>query len=135
MAYPAQNAAGIETILWAGTNSPPCGRSWKPSRNRRMCAGRFTWMPSWISWPKRCTWCDEVSSEELKRLLGAEGYRQLPHEDLIRKLDEAAEQFRIVVLKTRMTIPYTTVFVQLDCGYWSDDAEKRLREAIGSRPR
>ena len=26
-----------------------------------------------------------------------------------------------------MTIPYTSVFLQLDCKYWSADAEQRLR--------
>jgi len=27
-----------------------------------------------------------------------------------------------------MTIPYTSVFIRLDCKYWSAEAEKRLRE-------
>jgi hypothetical protein len=26
-----------------------------------------------------------------------------------------------------MTIPYSSVFIRLDCKYWSADAEKRLR--------
>ncbi len=38
--------------------------------------------------------------------------------------------FHILVLKTRMTIPYTSVFIRLECGYWSADAEKRLRAAM-----
>jgi hypothetical protein len=29
-----------------------------------------------------------------------------------------------------MTIPYTSVFFELDCGYWDADAEQRLRQAI-----
>jgi hypothetical protein len=37
------------------------------------------------------------------------------------------------VLKTRMTIPYTSVFLRLDCGYWSDEQEKRLREKMGKQ--
>jgi hypothetical protein len=32
-----------------------------------------------------------------------------------------------------MTIPYTSVFVRLECGYWSADAEKRLREKMAGR--
>jgi hypothetical protein len=27
-------------------------------------------------------------------------------------------------------MPYTSVFVELDCGYWSDAAEQRLRKAM-----
>jgi hypothetical protein len=29
-----------------------------------------------------------------------------------------------------MLIPYTSVFFELDCGYWNAEAEERLREAI-----
>lgn len=55
---------------------------------------------------------------------------RLPHEELIATLDEAGSGFRILVLKTDLTIPYTSVFVQLDCGYWGPEAEQKLREAI-----
>jgi len=36
----------------------------------------------------------------------------------------------VLVIKTDMTIPYTSVFFELDCGYWDSDAEKRLREGM-----
>jgi len=29
-----------------------------------------------------------------------------------------------------MTIPYTSVFMRLDCGYWTEDQENRLREMM-----
>jgi hypothetical protein len=29
-----------------------------------------------------------------------------------------------------MTLPYTSVFIRLDCGYWSDEAELELRAAM-----
>jgi hypothetical protein len=54
--------------------------------------------------------------------------QSLPHEQIIAKLDEAGKTFHVLVLKTRMTIPYTSVFLRLDCGYWTDAQEKRLRE-------
>ena len=43
------------------------------------------------------------------------------------KLDEAGQTFRILIIKTNMTIPYPSVFLQLNCKYWSADAEQRLR--------
>ncbi len=58
------------------------------------------------------------------------GAQSLPHEQIISQLDEAGKTFHILVLKTRMTIPYTSVFIRLECGYWSADAEKRLRAAM-----
>lgn len=57
----------------------------------------------------------------------------LPHEEIIGKLDEAGKTFHVLVLKTRMTIPYTSVFVRLDCGYWTEEQEKALRERMGTK--
>jgi len=54
----------------------------------------------------------------------------LAHEEIISKLDHAGEIFRITVIKTTTTIPYTSVFFELDCGYWNADAESRLRAAM-----
>jgi hypothetical protein len=57
----------------------------------------------------------------------------LPHEEIISKLDDAGKTFHVLVLKSTLTIPYTSVFVRLDCGYWSDEQEKRLREKMGRK--
>jgi len=54
----------------------------------------------------------------------------LPHEKIISMLDEAGKTFKVILLKTRLTLPYTSVFFRLDCGYWTDEAEKELRKAI-----
>jgi len=58
----------------------------------------------------------------------------LLHEKIISNIDEAGRTFRVLVLKTNMTIPYTSVFVRLDCKYWSDDQEKHLRSKMTSSP-
>jgi hypothetical protein len=49
------------------------------------------------------------------------------HEKIIADIAEASKDFHILVLKTNMTIPYSSVFIRLDCKYWSEDAEKRMR--------
>ncbi len=56
--------------------------------------------------------------------------RSLPHEEIIAKLDHAAELFRVLIIKTDMKIPYTSVFLELDCAYWNDSAEQRLRSNL-----
>src|SRR5215831_5064758 len=65
--------------------------------------------------------------ESLARLLATAEPQSLPHEEIIAKLDEAGKTFHILILKTNLTIPYTSVFIRLDCGYWTADQEKRLR--------
>lgn len=62
-------------------------------------------------------------------LKGKDVSREL-HEDIIAKLDEAGKTFKVLLIKTPHIQPYTSVFFQLECGYWSGDAEARMREAM-----
>jgi L-fucose mutarotase/ribose pyranase (RbsD/FucU family) len=54
----------------------------------------------------------------------------LPHEEIIAKLDRAGQTYRVLIIKTSISIPYTSVFFELGCAYWNSDAESRLRTAI-----
>jgi hypothetical protein len=56
----------------------------------------------------------------------------LPHEEIIERLDAAGRAFRVLLLKTTLALPYTSVFVELDCGYWSAEAEAELRAALAA---
>jgi hypothetical protein len=68
--------------------------------------------------------------EALAKLLGTAEAQSLPHEEIISRLDEAGKTFHILVLKTRLTIPYTSLFIRLECGYWTAEQEKKLRERM-----
>jgi hypothetical protein len=68
--------------------------------------------------------------DRLKELLGERAVRSLPHEQIIDNLDRAGEKFNVLILKTDLTLPYTSVFLELDCGYWNAEAEQQLRRAI-----
>jgi len=72
----------------------------------------------------------EAYRRQLKTLLKGKQVKAMPHEQIISKLDADAKIFNILLLKTDMVIPYTSVFLQLDCGYWNADKEKRLRDVI-----
>ena len=69
---------------------------------------------------------------EVSQLLQGYPLEQLPHEKIISNVDEAGKTFHVLVLKTNMTIPYTSVFIRLDCKYWSADQEKRLRNKMAA---
>ena len=56
--------------------------------------------------------------------------QRLPHGDIINKLDAAGAKFRVLVIKTNLALPYTSVFIEFDCAYWSGEAEQRLRAAM-----
>ncbi len=73
-----------------------------------------------------------VYRDQLREVLGDADVQSLSHEEIIAMLDEAGNTFHVLLLKTDLTLPYTSVFLQLDCGYWSAEAEQQLREAIGA---
>lgn len=55
-----------------------------------------------------------------------------PHDKLIAQISDAGNTFHVLVLKTNGTIPYSSIFIRLNCKYWSDDAEQRLRARMAS---
>lgn len=66
----------------------------------------------------------------LEGLLDGREVSSVLHEELIARLDEVARTFRILMIKTDLTLPYTSVFMELDCGYWKPEAEARMREKM-----
>jgi hypothetical protein len=54
----------------------------------------------------------------------------IAHDAVIHQLDDASKTFNVLIIKTNMALPYTSVFFELRAGYWSDEAERRLREII-----
>jgi hypothetical protein len=68
----------------------------------------------------------------LQEILKDRPVQSLPHEKLISEINQAGQSFHILVLKTNMAIPYTSVFLQLDCKYWPPAAEQQLRQSMRS---
>ncbi len=66
----------------------------------------------------------------LKKMLAKYPVKSVLHEELIARLDQVARTFRILMIKTNLTLPYTTVFMELDCGYWGPEAEAKMREKM-----
>jgi hypothetical protein len=71
---------------------------------------------------------------QIDDLLRGSGVQSELHEKLIAQLGEAGQSFHVLVLKTNLTIPYSSVFIRLDCKYWPADAEQRLRARMASSP-
>jgi L-fucose mutarotase/ribose pyranase (RbsD/FucU family) len=70
--------------------------------------------------------------EQLMALLDDRPIRRELHEQIIADLAQASQNFHVLIIKTNLTLPYTSVFLQLDCAYWSEDAERRLRQSLSS---
>ncbi|MDR3751374.1 MAG: RbsD/FucU domain-containing protein [Terracidiphilus sp.] len=129
-AYPAQSKPGIDTVV-ANDEQIPVVRTVldaiaaTPHVRARIYADRELAFVAENDAPGVADY-----RRELAEVLAGHAIETLPHEEIIHKLDQSAELFRILILKTDMTIPYTSVFFELDCGYWNAEAEQRLRQAI-----
>lgn len=129
-AYPAQSRPGIETLAaCAGQIETLHTVRDAIAACRHIAAGVYT--DAEIGFVAEND-APGVSAyrRELDTLLAGFERKQLPHEEIIRRLDQAAQTFSVLIVKTEMTIPYTSVFFELGCGYWNAGAEERLRKSM-----
>ena len=68
--------------------------------------------------------------DQLKALLEGKHTEVKPHEEIIGQLAEGSQLFNVLLLKSDMTIPYTTIFLRLECGYWDEAKENKLRASL-----
>lgn len=54
------------------------------------------------------------------------------HDKIIATIGQTGSEFHVLVLKTTLTIPYSSVFIRLNCKYWSDAAEQRMRARMAA---
>lgn len=129
-AYPLQTSPGVETVE---TNAPePEVLTWVlHAIGNSIHVRPIVYMdaelpfvteqeaPGVTAWRKR-----------VHQILGQRPVQSFLHEQLLNKIEETGKSYNILILKTNLTVPYTSVFLQLNCKYWSDDDEARLREAM-----
>jgi D-ribose pyranose/furanose isomerase RbsD len=129
-AYPLQTAPGIETIE---TNESHLDvvHAVLAAVNRSIQVRPLIYMDAELQFVS-----DEDAPgvaayrSDVEKALSSYKIEELPHEKIISTIDEAGKTFHVLVLKTKMTIPYTSVFIRLDCKYWSADQEERLRRSM-----
>lgn len=129
-AYPAQTATGIETVYTGKQQLEVVEHVLK-------AVSRAKHVRPVIHIDRELKFVSEKHAEgigdyraALEKLLANHSAAALPHEDIIAKLDEAGSTFRVLILKTDLTLPYTSVFIRLDAGYWSAEAEAALRKEL-----
>lgn len=66
--------------------------------------------------------------EDLERAVDLKEVAYLPHEELIQKLDSVSKLYQVIIIKTGLTIPYTSTFFELDCKYWDAGREEAIRK-------
>ena len=66
----------------------------------------------------------------LQEVLHGADVQTILHDSVFTRIDEASKLFKILVLKTKGAIAYSSVFLQLDCKYWTTENENELRQLM-----
>jgi hypothetical protein len=126
-AYPLQSSPGVETI---DTNASHLDvlRYVLGAVNNSIHVRPLIYMDAELPYvPDDDAPGSSAYREKVKQTLSDYKIESIPHERVINQIDETSKEFHVLVLKTTMTIPYSSVFIRLDCKYWSAEAEQRMR--------
>lgn len=72
---------------------------------------------------------DEMRNRIAQSLHGHEP-TELDQQSLITLLESANQSYDVLVIRTPTALPYTSVFIELQPGYWDAESEDRLRQRI-----
>ncbi len=129
-AFPAQNAVGIITI---NTGEPllPVLQYTLDQINSSTHVKPLIFTDKELNYIT-ATQVPEIEKfkTELFEIIPKDQAQTMLHDSVFVKIAKASTLFRIVVLKTEQVIPYSSVFLQLDCKYWPSEYEKQLRESM-----
>jgi D-ribose pyranose/furanose isomerase RbsD len=68
--------------------------------------------------------------KRLDRSLHGHEPTELDQAALLTLLQDASRDFQVLVIRTPTAMPYSSVFMELQPGYWDAESEERLRERI-----
>ena len=129
-AYPLQTSPGVETIE-TNASQIEVTREVLKMVDRSIHVRPLVFMDAELPFvPEQDAAGANQYRKEIKTVLGDRQVTEVPHEKIINTVDESGRTFHVLVLKTTLTIPYTSVFLRLDCKYWSDAAETKMRAAM-----
>lgn len=56
----------------------------------------------------------------------------IPHAELMTRIREDGKTYRVLFIKTKERIPYSSIYIRLDCGYMSEEVERRIGAAAAA---
>ena len=131
-AYPLQSAPGIQTTYVGGTQAETL-KEVLAMLAKQKHVRPIVWMDSeQAKIPEADAPGIDKCRKDLAAILQGTQVKSAPHMDIIKRLDESSKLFNVTILKTDEILPYTSVFLELDCGYWDGDKETRLRASLGN---
>lgn len=67
---------------------------------------------------------------QIKEALHGHESTEIDQQSLLTLIESAQSNFDVLVIRTQTALPYTSVFLELQPGYWDAESEKELRQKI-----
>lgn len=129
-AFPLQTSPGIETLISREDHFAVLEKVLAALDGSRHVKPHI-WLDKELGFvPEAMAPGADAVRARLASLLAGREAKPVLHADLIARLDEAGRVFKILMIKTTLAVPYTSVFFELDCGYWPPESEGVLRERM-----
>jgi hypothetical protein len=129
-AFPLQISPGIETIATGEDHFAVLAKVLAAVDGAKHIRPKI-WLDKELAFvPEELAPGADEARRRLDEALKGRDAKPVLHEDLIARLDQAGRTFKILMVKTTLAVPYTSVFLELDCGYWGPDAEAKMREKM-----
>ncbi|MBT7957912.1 MAG: hypothetical protein HN759_01140 [Akkermansiaceae bacterium] len=68
--------------------------------------------------------------KELESALHGREALALNNNMLMRMLRDTSKTYRLLIIKSRTALPYSSVFMELGSGYWDEESESHLRDMM-----
>jgi hypothetical protein len=112
----------------------------KPLLQTRICQQYCITSPEPSPPPGMCVQEDDYPGvadirDEIARTFDQTRLSSIPHAQVLSDIHEVGKTFRILLIKTNSTIPYTSVYMRLDCGYMTDEVDHQIRNSVASATR
>ena len=131
-AFPAYSQSGIETIVASQDLPSVLNRVAQAiSSSKHVRATAFLDQELQFVQEKDYPGVTQLRKEITNTFAGTK-LSSIPHFEVLSRIDEAGKTFRVLFIKTNTTIPYTSVYMRLDCGYMTDEVENKIRDAVAA---
>lgn len=135
-AFPAYSASGIETII-ADEDLPTVldyvADAISSSKHVRATAFLDQELPfvEEKDYPGVTALREKITHIfDITHTLGKNSLSSIPHSEVLSRIDDAGKTFRVLFIKTKTIIPYTSVYMRLDCGYMTDEVNRKIKDAV-----
>jgi L-fucose mutarotase/ribose pyranase (RbsD/FucU family) len=66
----------------------------------------------------------------LEKAMHGHPVREMDYRSLSTILEDSSKSFAVLVLKTKTSLPYSSVFIELDTAYWDGESEREMRNKM-----